>query len=354
MFMVLFSATMAAMAVAAPQLPWLRYAGQSRPTNGVEGSQQVTSFEETWTAFKAKHGKTYINEDEEAIRKLVFADNLKKVEMHNYLHSKGLKSFTMGTNKYSDMEHTEFVQMMNGLRRSNSTLLQGKRVTYMSPNVDLDLPTLVDWRNQGYVTDIKDQGQCGSCWAFSATGSLEGQHFRSTGKLVSLSEQNLVDCSTKYGNMGCNGGLMDAAFQYIKDNKGVDTEESYPYEAKNDKCRFKADMVGATDAGFVDIPTNNENKLMEAVATVGPVSVAIDANHASFFQYKSGIYDEPACTDNLDHGVLAVGYGTLNGQDYWLVKNSWGLSWGENGYVMMSRNKMNQCGIAAMASYPLV
>ncbi|XP_069938015.1 cathepsin L-like peptidase, partial [Cherax quadricarinatus] len=188
------------------------------------------------------------------------------------------------------------------------------------------------------------------------TGSLEGQHFRKTGQLVSLSEQNLIDCSAKYGNGGCDGGLMDYAFQYIKDNGGIDTEEAYPYTAKENKCCYNASESGAEDTGFVDISEGSEDALMKAVATVGPVSVAIDASRDSFQFYRHGVYDEADCSSTyLDHGVLVVGYGTTeDGTDYWLVKNSWGATWGDIGYLKMIRNHNNQCGIATAASYPLV
>jgi len=311
------------------------------------------TLNEQWKLWKNVNNKRY-GDAQEQVRRDIWETNLKIVQDHNIQADLGVHSYYLGMNKFADLTITEFVKMMNGY---NATLRgqrnQNRRVHTRNPNVPL--PDTVDWRDKGYVTEIKDQGQCGSCWAFSSTGALEGQHFKATGKLVSLSEQNLVDCSTKQGNMGCNGGLMDQAFDYIKENNGIDTEVSYPYEAKDDDCRFKAADVGATDTGYTDIKSKDESALQDAVANVGPISVAIDASHSSFQLYKSGIYNEIFCSQvRLDHGVLAVGYGTDSGKDYWLVKNSWGEGWGNKGYIQMSRNKRNQCGIATASSYPTV
>lgn len=285
---------------------------------------------------------------------------------HNQKYATQQSRFKMALNRFADMLPHEFVAVHNGFNKTAlnarvadpAALQQTTRreaITFLAA-ANVELPATVDWRTKGAVTPVKDQGHCGSCWSFSATGALEGQHFRKTGVLVSLSEQNLVDCSTVYGNNGCNGGLMDYAFKYVKENGGIDTEKSYPYEQADETCRFSKKNIGATDKGFVDVPQGDEDKLKAAIATVGPVSVAIDASHESFQFYSEGVYDEPQCSpESLDHGVLAVGYGTdEDGHDYWLVKNSWGTTWGDKGYIKMTRNVENQCGIATSASYPLV
>ena len=285
---------------------------------------------------------------DELHRHTVWQSNKKYMEVHNENADK--HGFTLGMNEFADLETHEFAEVYNGY------LMSERNVTSEFTVTGLEVPSQVDWRQQGYVTGIKNQGQCGSCWSFSATGSLEGQWFKKTGRLISLSEQNLCDCSRNYGNHGCKGGLMDAAFRYIAANKGIDTESSYPYLARDERtCRYTAANKGAEDSTYRDISRGNENALMEAAGSIGPISVAIDASHRSFQMYRSGVYYERECSSSrLDHGVLVVGYGTYGGQAYWLVKNSWGTNWGMNGYIMMARNRQNNCGIATQASYPIV
>ncbi|XP_034015594.1 cathepsin L1-like [Thalassophryne amazonica] len=302
-----------------------------------------------------KFGKTYSSPSEEAHRKGIWLQNRKLVLMHNIMADQGTKSYRLGMTVFADLENHEYRQLISQgcLGSFNSSLPRHGSIFLRSVALH-ELPQTVDWRDKGYVTPVKDQKQCGSCWAFSAAGSLEGQNFRKTGTLVSLSEQQLVDCSRSFGNMGCMGGLMDQTFDYIKANGGIDTEDSYPYEAKDGPCRFNHLFIGATCTSYMDVISGDEYALQEAVATVGPVSVGIDASHESFQLYESGVYNEPMCSSSvLTHGVLVVGYGSYYGNDYWLVKNSWGLLWGDNGYIKMSKNKNNQCGIASLASYPL-
>jgi len=226
-------------------------------------------------------------------------------------------------------------------------------------------PTSVDWRTKGLVTDVKNQGSCGSCWAFSTVVSLEGQNAKKTGKLVSLSEQNLVDCvkNEKLANQtdtccdGCKGGLMDFAFQYMIDHQSgtIDTEASYGYKGVDRKCAYSKANAGATITKYVDIPAGDEDALLDAVANVGPISVGVDAG-IGWQLYFGGVMGTLLCSSNpskMDHGVAIVGFGTDGGKDYWIVRNSWGASWGEKGYVRLVRGK-NACGIANGASYPVV
>jgi len=289
--------------------------------------------------FIKDYSKSY-SQAQFAQRYNVFRSNLDFVDSWNQLGY-----HTVAINKFADLTVAEFSAIYNGMN-----VISNATYEYV-PSATADI---VDWRTKGAVTPIKDQGQCGSCWSFSATGSLEGAHFIAKTALVSLSEQNLVDCSTAEGNEGCNGGLMTQAFDYIKKNKGIDTETSYPYTATGpNACKFKPANIGSTITSYTNIKAGSEADLIAKIA-VGPTSVAIDASHQSFQLYSSGIYYEPACSATaLDHGVLAVGYGAdTTGKAYYIVKNSWGTSWGNVGYIEMSRNRNNNCGIATMATIP--
>jgi cathepsin L len=307
----------------------------------------VAASHPTFEEFKALYSKVYETETEEQLRREIYASNVQYIKEHNAEKH----SYTLGVNEHADLLHSEFAKLYLAKRADYSSLLVK---TETETNVQA-LPTSVDWRTKGVVTPIKNQGQCGSCWAFSTTGSLEGQHALVTGNLVSLSEQNLVDCSGPEGNDGCDGGLMTAAFEYVMKNNGIDTEASYPYTAEDGKCKFNSANVGSTCSGYYNVTSGSEADLQNCSATVGPISVAMDASLMSFQLYKSGVYDPALCSSTaLDHGVLVVGYGVDSGKDYWLVKNSWGTTWGLQGYFYLARNANNKCGVATMASYPVV
>lgn len=295
-----------------------------------------------------QHGKSYAPTERD-YRETVYIANVEKINAHN----EGNSSWTMGINKFADMTADEFKTLVSSpMPRKYRALRNSAPIYNTTAN-----PTSVDWSQKGAVTPIKNQQQCGSCWAFSTTGSVEGAWFLKNGTLPSLSEQQLVDCSTAEGNQGCNGGLMDYAFQYIIDNKGITTEDAYPYTATGpNTCEAAGKPVAATLTGFKDVPANSEVALETAIVQQ-PVSVAVEADQSVFQFYSGGVMDS-SCGTQLDHGVLAVGYGTDTGKEYYKVKNSWGADWGEKGYIRLGRgakfNPSGQCGIQMVASYPVV
>jgi len=299
--------------------------------------------------WKALHGKEYKSIDEEEARFEVFMANHAKIEAHN---ANPEATYTQGHNEFSDMTAEEFKSQMTGFRS-----IVGHKSTADSVHVEtLEAPASMDWRKTNKVTKVKNQGQCGSCWAFSTTGSIEAANLIKNGGNPAdheLSEQQLVDCST--ANNGCNGGLMDYAFNYVKNlgAKGDDTEASYSYTGRDGSCHASSGKFSDIQVtGHVDVTSGSESALLNAIGTVGPVSIAIEADQLAFQFYNGGILKKN-CGQRLDHGVLAVGYGTENGQDYWIVKNSWGPSWGEKGYIRIARGS-NLCGISNQASYPIV
>lgn len=273
---------------------------------------------------------------------------------HNY-------TYTLGHNKFSHMNSEEFASSMlcGGMKDTSVKNLRGflSEHNYVQDDIN-GLPSSVDWRKHNAVTDVKNQGNCGSCWSFSTTGGLEGIYAISTGQLVSFSEQQLVDCDNV--DSGCNGGLMTNAFEWIEKNNGLCTEENYPYVSGNTgkagKCQNTCTLVVKSGiSGYAEVKENDKNALMTALAKQ-PVSVAIQANQPTFQLYKSGVLTGK-CGDRLDHGVLAVGYDSSAQEPYWIVKNSWGNTWGEGGYINLAMNvdqSSGQCGILSMASYPKI
>ncbi|XP_061573544.1 cathepsin S-like [Cololabis saira] len=308
-------------------------------------------LDDHWQLWKKEHGKMYQSEEEDIRRRELWENNLMLITKHNLEHSMGIHTYDLNMNFMGDLTSEEIMQHFATLRPP--TDIQRAPSPFAGES-GADIPDTLDLREKGYVTQVKMQGACGSCWAFSAAGALEGQLAKVRGKLVDLSPQNLVDCSTKYGNHGCNGGFMHQAFKYVIDNQGIDSEAAYPYAGRDQDCRYRAVYRAANCSSYRFLPQGDEGALKAALATVGPISVAIDARRPRFAFYRSGVYDDSSCTQKVNHGVLAVGYGTLNGQDYWLVKNSWGSRFGDQGYIRMARNKNDQCGIALYGCYPIM
>ncbi|KAJ0981127.1 hypothetical protein J5N97_009382 [Dioscorea zingiberensis] len=288
----------------------------------------------SFARFAQRYGKSYESAEEINHRFGLFMDNLKIIRSTN---KKGL-SYKLGINKFTDMSWDEFRSTRLGAAQKCSATLKGNHILTNAP-----IPQTRDWREEGIVSPVKNQGNCGSCWTFT------------TGKNITLSEQQLVDCAQAFNNNGCQGGLPSQAFQYVRYNGGLDTETSYPYQATDGKCSYKQANIGVKVIDTVNITMDAEDELKHAVGVVRPVSIAFEVVN-SFMSYKSGVYSSDTCGSSpmdVNHAVLAVGYGVEKGVPYWLVKNSWGADWGMDGYFKMVLGK-NMCGVATCASYPVV
>ncbi|KAJ3671766.1 hypothetical protein LUZ60_007845 [Juncus effusus] len=313
--------------------------------------------EAQFESFKSTYGKSYADEEEHSRRFKIFKANLRRAQRHQLLDP----TASHGMTKFADMTPAEFRKTYFGLKKGaraklRQVLESGEKAEFLDAS---DLPTEFDWRDKGAVTAVKDQGSCGSCWSFSASGALEGANYLANGNLVSLSEQQLVDCdqqcdSDNVCDAGCNGGLMTNAFEYLKSAGGLESEADYPYTGTDGTCAFKKSKIVAKVKNYTTISTN-EDQIMANLYKHGPLAIGINA---AFMQtYISGVSCPYICIRTyLDHGVLLVGWGSsgfaparLKNKPYWIIKNSWGSSWGEEGYYKICRG-YNACGVNNMVS----
>jgi len=301
-----------------------------------------------FSQWKLAHDKSYASVEEEAHKFQVFQDNY--LFIVNWNADKTHRS-TVGLNQFADLNTVEFGALMNCLSPKKS-----HNANVSAPTVDVrtlqNLPNTMNWQQAGAVTGVKNQGDCGSCWSFSTTGGLEGLNFINSGNLLSFSEQQLVDCSSSYGNNGCNGGLPDYAYEYSAAN-GNELESVYPYQGVQGQCQYNQGSAYGVTSQHVDVAQDNPTALAQAV-TVNPVSIGIEADQPVFQLYTGGVIDGASCGTSVDHAVLVVGYDLTN--QYWYVKNSWGATWGVSGYVSIAMDQSSSpagvCGIYSMPSYP--
>jgi KDEL-tailed cysteine endopeptidase len=312
----------------------------------IVGAQVEAPIREAFAAWAKEYKVIFATPVEYKYRLSVFAKTLAYIKEVNNKQN----DYELGLNQFSHMTYEEFKPKYTGLNYNPN---YERNIVEEEINLK-QAPTSVDWRTQGAVNPVKNQGQCGSCWAFSATAAIEGIWKIAGNTLQNLAEQQMVDCSAAFGNNGCNGGLMDNAFKYIISVKGQEPTSTYPYTAVKGTCKFSSAKIAAHISGYADVPKNNCKTLL-TFATAQPTSVAIDATKIQ--SYKSGVFSDALCGTNLDHGVAVVGFGTdaPTGKQFWIVRNSWGASWGEQGYIRMDRNvspTTGICGICMAASAP--
>ncbi|KAI3741648.1 hypothetical protein L1987_59322 [Smallanthus sonchifolius] len=312
---------------------------------------------ELFVKWKDLHGKVYAHEEEEERRLGNFRNSLKFILEKNSKRKSEL-DHTVGLNKFADLSNEEFKELYFSKNKgsiSKKLKVSGEKSNTTLSSGSCDAPASLDWRDKGVVTPIKDQGQCGSCWAFSVTGAIEGAHALATGELISLSEQELVDCDSN--DYGCDGGNMDSAFKWIIKNGGLNSEDNYPYTSTNgrtgkcDKTKSATSVVSIDS--YVEVDTNEDSVL--CAVTKQPITIGICGSAYDFQLYTGGIYDGQCSSSlySLDHAVLIVGYGSEDGEDYWIVKNEWGTYWGLEGYILMKRNSNVKNGVCGMYLEPI-
>jgi len=310
----------------------------NKPETQLQGASQPVV--DAWTNWKKAQGKSYGSDAEEQYRFKVFASNYKTIGLLNQEQT----TATFALNKFADLPREEFAKTYTGYKRPS---LQVKNEVFLSTS---DLADSVNWVTEGAVAPIKDQGQCGSCWAFSAVSAIESANYlqKSMTNVPTYSEQQVVDCDKADDNQGCNGGDMRTAMKWVETHS-LQTESEYPYTARDGRCR-SGEGVG-TVSSYTCVPEGSPSQLKAAIAKQ-PVSVAIEADTATFQFYDSGVITSSRCGTDLDHGVTAVGYGSESGEGYFYVRNSWGMDWGLNGYVKIGDSSSNICGILSEAQYP--
>ena len=311
--------------------------------------------DDEWQQFKQNFIRTFESKEEENKRKVIFCETLQTVAQHNLEFQNGKVTFKMGINKFADSTFEEFHELYardpvdepddvyEKMKQSVETVLISKSIDEID-----NVPKNFDWRDRGAVTEVKDQGSCGSCYAFGAIGVLESRWFIETGNLTEFSVQEIVDCTASYQNYDCNGGRPGPSIAYVKDH-GINFEADYPYEGKVGKCRKQKNKINFKLRGYGVAIANDkifddDKVLKSTLVTQGPLAIFLNIDHESFMRYSSGIYFEPKCSSRTTHVTLLVGYGkTGQDQDYWIIKNSFGRQWGEGGYIRIARNRGNDC-----------
>ncbi|XP_017044230.1 putative cysteine proteinase CG12163 isoform X2 [Drosophila ficusphila] len=320
-----------------------------KKTHKKHSHRALDKVEHLFHKFQVRFGRRYVSTAERQMRLRIFRQNMKTIEE---LNANEMGSAKYGITEFADMTSTEYKERTGLWQRDEAKATGGSPAVV--PPYSGELPKEFDWRQKNVVTQVKNQGSCGSCWAFSVTGNIEGLYAVKNGELKEFSEQELLDCDTT--DSACNGGLMDNAYKAIKDIGGLEYEAEYPYKAKKNQCHFNKTLSHVQVAGFVDLPKGNETAMQEWLLTNGPISIGINANAMQF--YRGGVSHpwKALCSKkNLDHGVLVVGYGVSDYPNfhktlpYWIVKNSWGPRWGEQGYYRVYRGD-NTCGVSEMAT----